>query len=327
MANVKEIKDRMRSINDTKKITSAMYLISSNKVRRARKMLEETEPYFIKIQQQLDLIMSHLPPGTEDKFLDLGQLKEIKDRKRGFLIITDDKGLAGAYNHNILKACEEEFKKSSQPPRIYAVGEVGRSHFKKMGYEIAAEFQYTVQNPTISRAREIAMVLVDDYLEGKIEELVIVYTMLLHHTLSKVSKTTLLPLSVPDDVRTVIEINPYDIAAQDDEEVRALLDQLEKSQLKMLPNPVAVLDNTVPSLLIGYVYSALVEAYCTVQNDRMLAMDAANKNANDMIKNLSILYNRQRQAQITQEITEIVSGARAHKKDDEEDEYSDEVRD
>lgn len=325
MANVKEIRDRMRSINDTKKITSAMYLISSNKVRKARKMLEETEPYFIKIQEQLDLIMSHLPPGTEDKFLDIGEKKDIKDRKRGFLIITDDKGLAGAYNHNILKACEEEFKKSDQPPRIYAVGEVGRSHFKKQGYEIAAEFQYTVQNPTISRARDITTVLVDDFLEGKIDELLIVYTMLLHHTLSKVSKNTLLPLSVPDDVRTVIAINPYDINTYEDDEVRELLDKLEKSQLKMLPDPVAVLDNTVPSLLIGYVYSALVEAYCTVQNDRMLAMDAANKNANDMIKDLSILYNRQRQAQITQEITEIVSGARAHKKDDDEDEFEDEV--
>ncbi|MBQ9631412.1 MAG: F0F1 ATP synthase subunit gamma, partial [Lachnospiraceae bacterium] len=162
MASEKEIRDRMKSINDTLKITNAMYLISSNKVRKARRMLAETEPFFLRVQDILDVIITHLPPGTSDSVLDLGQVPPMEERKRCYLVITDDKGLAGAYNHNVLKAAEAEIEKSRQDPRIYAVGEVGRSHFQKAGYELAGNFRYTVQSPNISRARDITAVLVDD---------------------------------------------------------------------------------------------------------------------------------------------------------------------
>ncbi len=320
MASIKEIRDRMRSINDTLKITNAMYLISSNKVRKARRMLQETEPFFIRVSDMLDLIMRHLPPGTTDVFLDLGQFPPLEERRRSYLIITDDKGLAGAYNHNVLKAADAEFEKCRTTPRIYAVGEVGRSHFQKRGMEIAGHFQYTVQSPTISRARDITSVLVDEFLEGNMDELVVIYTMMKRGVLSEVQVRTLLPLSVPTDVKTVLSIDPEDRAAMDDEDIRNLLENLEKESFQMLPNPNAVLDNMVPSLLIGYVYGALVEAFCTVQNDRMLAMDAANKNATDMLKRLEMTYNRERQSRITQEITEISSGARAKRKKMYEDE-------
>lgn len=322
MASVKEIRDRMKSINDTLKITNAMYLISSNKVRKARRMLAETEPFFLRVQDMLELIMRHLPPGTQDIFLDLGQVPPMEERRRSYLVITDDKGLAGAYNHNILKAADAEFEKSHIDPRVYAVGEVGRQHFQKLGYEIAGEFQYTVQSPTISRARDITNVLVDEYLAGEMDELVIVYTMMKRGTLSEVQVRTLLPLTVPEDVMTVLSIDPDDNAVRDDANIRSLLEALEKEEFQLLPNPNAVLDNMVPSLLIGYVYGALVEAFCTVQNDRMMAMDAANKNASEMLKTLETSYNRERQSQITSEITEIVSGARANqkKRNDEEDE-------
>ena len=323
MASVKEIRDRMKSINDTLKITNAMYLISSNKVRKARRMLAETEPFFFRVQDMLELIMRHMPPGTVDPFLDLGQLPPIEDRKRDYLIITDDKGLAGAYNHNIIKAANAEFEKSSNSPRIFAVGEVGRSHFQKLGYEIAGNFLYTVQSPTISRARDITNVLVDEFLNGQTDELVVIYTMMKRGTISEVQVRTLLPLTVPEDVMTILSIDPDDQSVRDDENIRSLLENLEREEFQMLPSPNAVLDNMVPSLLIGYVYGALVEAFCTVQNDRMLAMDAANKNASEMLKDLETRYNRERQSQITQEITEIVSGARANRNkhsDDEEDE-------
>ncbi len=301
-----------------------MYLISSNKVRKARRMLAETEPFFLRVQDMMDLIMKHLPPGTQDIFLDLGQRPEMAKRRRSYLVITDDKGLAGAYNHNIMKAAEAEFKKSEVPPRIYAIGEVGRSHFLKLGYEIAGSFQYTIQSPTISRARDITSVLVNDYFAGEMDELVVIYTMMKHGTISEVQVETLLPLTVPDEVMTVINVDPNDHAAKDDKEVRTLLEKQERAEFALLPNPTAVLDNMVPSLLIGYVYGALVEAFCTVQNDRMIAMDAANKNASEMLKDLETRYNRERQSQITQEITEIVSGARANRGKREEDEEEDE---
>ena len=323
MASVKEIRDRMKSINDTLKITNAMYLISSNKVRKARRMLAETEPFFIRVQEMMELIMRHLPPGTQDIFLDLGQVPELEERRRSYLVITDDKGLAGAYNHNIMKAAEAEFVKSRKPPRIYAIGEVGRSHFQKLGYEIAGNFQYTVQSPTISRARDIASALVNDYFAGEMDELVVIYTMMKHGTISEVQVRKLLPLAVPEEVMTVISVDPEDHAAKDDKEVRSLLEKQEREEFALLPDPNAVLDNMVPSLLIGYVYGALVEAFCTVQNDRMIAMDAANKNATEMLKDLETRYNRERQTQITQEITEIVSGARANRKKHEDDDEED----
>ena len=325
MASVKEIRDRMKSINDTLKITNAMYLISSNKVRKARRMLAETEPFFIRVQEMLDVIMSHLPPGTRDIFLDLGQVPPMQERKRCYLVITDDKGLAGAYNHNVLKAADAEFSRSHYEPRIYAVGEVGRSHFIKSGYHLAGNFMYTVQSPTISRARDITSVLVDDYRNNEIDELVVVYTEMKRGTISEVQVRTLLPLSVPEDVKTVLNADIEDDAVRDDETVRNLLETLEKEEFQMLPDPNAVLDNMVPSLLIGYVYGALVEAFCTVQNDRMLAMDAANKNASAMLKELETRYNRERQSKITQEITEITSGARANRRkyEDDEDETED----
>ena len=320
MASVKEIRDRMKSINDTLKITNAMYLISSNKVRKARRMLAETEPFFFRVQDMLELIMRHMPPGTVDPFLDLGQLPPMEERKRDYLIITDDKGLAGAYNHNIIKAANAEFEKCINKPRIFAVGEVGRSHFQKSGYEISGNFLYTVQSPTISRARDITNVLVDEFLSGQTDELVVICTMMKRGTISEVQVRTLLPLSVPEDVMTVLSIDPNDQSARDDENIRSLLENLEREEFQMLPSPNAVLDNMVPSLLIGYVYGALVEAFCTVQNDRMLAMDAANKNASAMLKDLETRYNRERQSQITQEITEIVSGARANRSKHSEDE-------
>ena len=223
-----------------------------------------------------------------------------------------------------VKAADAEFERTKEPPRIYAVGEVGRQHFQKMGFDIAGQFQYTVQSPTISRARDITNVLVDEYLAGEMDELVVIYTMMKRGTLSEVQVRTLLPLSVPEDVMTILSIDPEDNAVRDDATIRSLLETLEKEEFQLLPNPNAVLDNMVPSLLIGYVYGALVEAFCTVQNDRMLAMDAANKNASEMLRNLEMSYNRERQSQITQEITEITSGARAnakkHQDDDDEDE-------
>ncbi len=316
MANVKEIRDRIKSINDTKKITNAMYLISSNKMRKARKMLEETEPFFFRVQEMMQRVMRHLPPGTKDRFLDLGQMPKMRQRRRTYLVITDDKGLAGAYNHNIMKAAEAEFEKSEIPPRIFAVGEVGRQHFEKSRYELTGQFRYTIQNPTISRARDITSVLVQEYLDGKMDELVAIYTMMKNSTLSEVQVKTLLPLSVPDDILRHIRKSdkgenadalPDNAATQEISDTQGI----SSREFLMLPDPVTVLDHIIPSSIIGFVYGALVEAFCTVQNDRMMAMDSANKNAADMLRELGMRYNRERQSMITQEITEIVSGARA----------------
>lgn len=298
MANIKEIQNRIKSVNDTMKITNAMYMIASNKLRKARKMLQETEPYFYAVQGMIGRVMRHLPDESEDLFLNQHKGKDPKDIKRGYIIMTGDKGLAGAYNHNVLKLAEEHMKNDGDNWKLYVIGEVGRQYFLQRNIPVEEQFHYTAQNPTLSRARWISSMVIEPYLRGEIDEIDIIYTAMKNSIVCETHFDKLLPLERPKEMEKP--------------KVEGFV--LPQESFLMLPSPEAVLDNIVPSLVTGYIYGAMVEAFCSVQNSRMMAMDTANDNAKEMIHNLSIQYNRQRQAQITQEITEVAAGAKALKR-------------
>ena len=138
MANTREIQSRMKSIQDTMKITNAMYTISSSKLKKARKTLTDTEPYFYSLQQMISRILRHIPEMDNPYFDARPQIKP-EDRKIGYIVVSADKGLAGAYNHNILKLAEEKVR---QAPNVslYIVGQVGRAHFTEQGIPVAKEF-------------------------------------------------------------------------------------------------------------------------------------------------------------------------------------------
>nr|WP_292165702.1 ATP synthase F1 subunit gamma [Butyrivibrio sp.] len=299
MADIKEIQDRIKSVNDTMKITNAMYMIASNKLRKARKMLEETEPYFYAARGMLDRVMRHLPEDSKDPFLNQHEDKDPKDVIRGYIVITDDKGLAGAYNHNVLKLAEEHIRQDGDNWKLYVIGEIGRQYFLRKNIPVDEEFHYTAQNPTLSRARWISSMVLEPYLAGKLDEVNIIYTAMKNSLVCETHFEKLLPLERPKNNNEMLKM-------------AGITTPLE--EFLMLPSPEAVLDNIVPSLVTGYIYGAMVEAFCSVQNSRMMAMDTANDNAKQMIHELSIQYNRQRQARITQEITEIAAGARALKR-------------
>ena len=161
MANAREILDRMKSIQDTMKITNAMYMISSSKLKKAKASLDETEPYFYSMQMAIGRILRHVPDMKSEFF---NQRPEIKpeDRKVGYIVVTADKGLAGSYNHNIFKDVEECLKNNSHA-KLFVVGEMGRHYFEKKGLEIAHQFHYTAQNPSVSRARNITEKILADY--------------------------------------------------------------------------------------------------------------------------------------------------------------------
>ncbi len=297
MANIKEIRERIESVNDTRKITNAMYLISSTKLRKARKMLADTEPFFFETKAMMERIVKNLPEGTKNIFLESREnVPEVKIR-RGYIVFTDDKGLAGAYNHNVLRLAEEKISKDKGQYKLFVIGEVGRYHFDSEDMDIEEFFLFTSQNPTLHRARKISAEIMEYYFERKVDEFYIVYTTMKGAT-CQARCEKLLPLDFLTDLhskQSVIKGTMYE-------------------EFLMEPSPCAVLDNIVPNYVTGFIYGALVESFCSVQHSRMMAMDSAGKNAEKMITDLTKKYNRQRQALITQEITEVVSGAKALKK-------------
>ena len=293
MASAKEIQDRMRSIKDTLKITNAMYMISSSKLKKSKKMLADTEPYFYTLQSEMSRILRHLPDMNSIYFKTNAEIPERK-RKAGYIVITADKGLAGSYNHNILKLAEEELEKRDDY-KLFVPGELGRHYFEQKGINIDKQFHFVVQDPSLSRARRIAEDLLKLYHENQLDELYIIYTTMVNAMQEEAQVAQLLPLKKTDFKIPV----PIDIP-------------LEGLALK--PSAEEVMDHIVPNYVVGFVYGALVEAFSCEQNARMMAMEGATNSAKQMLKELDIEYNRARQAAITQEITEVIAGAKSQKK-------------
>ncbi len=203
--------------------------------------------------------------------------------------------MAGAYNHNVLKLAQETLHGEGSW-KLYVVGETGRHYFTGKGIAIEEQFHYTAQNPSLHRARFIGETVVEAFLREELDEVHLIYTAMENSLVSEPASMKLLPLREEDYV------SKTDTAGVFAEEI------------PLKPSPQAVLRNVIPGCIVGYVYGALVESFCSEQNSRMLAMEAANKNASSMIRELSVTYNRARQALITQEITEVVAGAKAQKK-------------
>lgn len=288
MASIKEIRSRMDSIRDTMKITNAMYMISSAKLKKAKKMLDDTEPYFVTLQSEMERILRHIPELKSPYF----EQREVKTK--GFLVVTADKGMAGAYNHNILKLTEEMMAQSNDS-RLYVLGELGRHYFEQKKVNIDEQFHYTVQNPSLSRSRNVAEKIIDDYLEHRVDEVWLIYTRMINSMTAEPRAIQLLPLKRSDFHFDI----PLDVHIEN---------------LMMKPSPEAVMHKIVPNYVIGYIYGALVESFASEQNSRLLAMQAATDSASKMLGELDMIYNRARQAAITQEITEVIGGVKALKK-------------
>ena len=292
MAGITEIRGRMRSIQQTLKITNAMYLISSAKVKKARKQLQEVEPYFDRLAKTILDIFRH-SPQLQHRYIE-GHHKPKEERKTGFVVITGDKGLAGAYNHNVLKLAESYLARK-QDSTLFLIGQMGRHYFEKKNIPIDAEFMYTAQDPTLDRAQDICDTLVDLYERGALDEIYLVFT----HSYSAMRME-------PE----IIKLLPLDRAMLSARRGLSEADQY-RDVVRYEPSPEAVLDVLVPGVLRGYLFAALVESFCSEPNSRMPAMDSASASARDMLKTLSLEFNRARQGAITQEITEIAGGAEA----------------
>lgn len=292
MASITEIRSRMRSVEQTLKITNAMYLISSAKVKKARKQLSEVEPYFDRLAKTILDIFRH-SPDLQHRYIE-GHEKPKEERKTGFVVITGDKGLAGAYNHNVLKLAESYLARKKDPT-LFLIGQMGRHYFEKKHISIDGEFMYTAQDPTLERAREIVDTLVGLFEQGALDDIYLVFT----HTYSAMRME-------PE----IIKLLPLDRAMLSARRGLSEADQY-RDAVRYEPSKEAVLDVLVPGVLKGYMFAALVESFCSEQNARMTAMDTASDSAKEMLNSLSLEFNRARQGAITQEITEIAGGAAA----------------
>lgn len=292
MANAREIQSRIKSIKDTKKITNAMYMVSSSKLQKARRDLLNTEPYFFAIQDCLAEILS-VAPEAGNKFFSQRESKTGRERKIGYLVITADKGLAGAYNHNVIKQVEE-FVLNEEDDMLFIVGQVGRHYFERRSIPVDISFNYTAQNPSMNRARHIAEKLIELFLEEKIDEVYVIYTKMVNSITVEPVSQKILPLK-KEHIEKAENSGHYELA-------------------EFMPDVQTVFDKIVPNYVAGFIYGALIESYCSEHNSRMMAMQKATDAAADMIKQLGIRYNRARQAAITQEITEVIAGSKAQKK-------------
>jgi F-type H+-transporting ATPase subunit gamma len=293
MASTSEIRRRIGSVRQTQKITHAMYLISQAKLRKAKQDLSNTRPYFDALQTEIGRVFN-ADSSIESRYL----MPEDANARplpgvAACLLITADKGLAGAYNQNAIRQAQQ-FLAANEGAELYVVGEYGRRWFSQRGIPIERSFLYTAQNPTLQRARQISELLLERYDAGEINAVHVIYTDMKNGLEATVRQAQLLPLH-----RERFSTAKADTAGG--------------STFEFVPNAAAVLDNAVRSCLTGFIYSALVDSFCSEQSARMTAMNAADQNAEELLKDLSVQYNRARQAAITQEITEVSAGERAQR--------------
>lgn len=295
MASTKEIKNRIKSVSDTQKITNAMYLISSTKMRRARKEAEQTKPYFDLLRREIRRMFA-VEGDVTSRYLDSSVDEEVAGGRNGILVITADKGLAGSYNQFVTKDAEALMARSDEY-KLYIVGDYGWRYFRTHGCNVCEEFQHSMNQPSLAMARDITRELLDEFDDGAFDRLYVCYT--------EYSGGMRAGNAMHD---RLIPFDKDDFVPEGGEK-----DASASTVFEYEPDVQTVLERIMQSYLVGYVYSALVNSYSSEQSARMMAMDAANDNASELLSELKREYNHVRQNAITQEITEISSGARSLK--------------
>ena len=293
MESLRDIRNRINSVQKTMKITNAMYLMASSKLKKARKALEETEPYFESLQRAISKIILHTDL-TNERFFATDKVIPAAEVRQGYIVITSDRGLAGAYNHNVCRIAEQELKKFPHAV-LFCIGLAGHNYFNRhpeLAFRMDEEYCFSAATPSIWRARELADHIIELFLAGELDEVHVVYTKMQNALVTTTEMIQLLPLRgelFPSNkvVEQEVYIEDFD------------------------PSPSAVLRQVVPNYVKGILYGTMVESYAAEQNARMTAMDSATENAKEIVSDLSLEYNRIRQAAITTEITEVVSGAAA----------------
>ncbi len=283
MASMRDIKRRRSSIQSTQQITKAMKLVSTVKLQKAKTHAEQTDPYFQYMYRTVTSILAR--SGN----MDHPYLRDNGSDKIAVVVITSNRGLAGGYNSNIIKLVQNSGIPAGKV-ELYAIGTKGRETLERKGYKVVEDASDVIENPTYKDAMDICNKVLKDFTEGKIGQIYLAYT---HFKNTVVHVPTLMKL-LP------VEFSETEIKAAD----KNLIMNYE-------PNEREALDMIIPKYVTSIFYGALVEAVASENGARMQAMDSATSNAEEMISDLSLKYNRARQGAITQELTEIIAGAEA----------------
>lgn len=287
-ASMKDIKLRIKSVESTMQITKAMELVASSKLRRAKERQERARPYFLELRSTMDLI-----EATTTDFSSPYQVKRPVERQC-LIVIAGDRGLAGGYNSNVFKHYEGLIAADPVNTCVIPIGKRSTEYFKRRGVEILTEAFNEAATITVADCFEIAKLVTKGYLAGEYDRVGVVYTRFVSLLTQTTDSVGLLPLTPggtnngtakPDQASGVHPLVLYE------------------------PSPNAVFHAIVPNFIAGMIYGAMCESVASELGARRTAMDAASKNASEMIDDLSLRYNRARQGAITQEITEIVAGA------------------
>lgn len=304
MPNLKDIKSRIQSVQNTQKITKAMKMVAAAKVKRAESSVKASRPFS---QQLLEMFRRMLATTGEldsngktfDKPLDnYPELLSKRDtiKTEGLVVVTSNKGLAGAYNANIVRTVLKKIEENSQnnvETLLYIVGQKGISALQhKQHVNIEKKYIAVADKPSSSAANMIAEDITEDYVSGKIDKIEIITTRFNNMMSYSVQDWTVLPIKIEKEENNVVEA---------------------KALMEFIPDTNSILQKLVPMFITNSIFQALLEASASELASRMTAMSAASKNAEEMINNLTVSYNKARQSAITQELIEIISGASAQK--------------
>ncbi|TMV47130.1 ATP synthase F1 subunit gamma [Paenibacillus mesophilus] len=279
---MREIKRQVKSTQNMKQITKAMEMVAASNLRRAQEAAQAARPYSEKIKE----VITSIAAGTKGIKNPILQARDIK--KTGYLVITTDRGLAGGFNANLLRKLIQTIRskhKSQDEYTIFVVGRKGRDFLKKRGFPVMGEVTGLADTPKFADIKVLASQAVQNYVDGKYDELYLVYNKF-HNAISQEPVLNrLLPLEMSEGKAV--------------------------ANYEYEPSPEEVLDVLLPKYAETLVFSALLESKAGEFGARMTAMGNATRNATEMIARYTLMYNRARQASITQEISEIVAGANA----------------
>ncbi len=286
MASMRDIKRRKSSIQGTQQITKAMKLVSTVKLQRARASAERSKEYFNCMYDTVNSILARVG-HIDHKYLNSGE-----SEKKAVIVITANRGLAGGYNSNVEKLVMRHPDWKKEDLVIYSIGSKGREAFQRHGYEVHECNNDIIEGPAYADAMALSGQLLKSYADGEIGEIYLAYTAF---------KNTV------SHVPTLLKLLPVEVQAPAENE--------EKNQVETLmnfePQEEEALDMLIPKYVTSLIYGALMEAVASENGARMQAMDNATSNAEEMISDLALKYNRARQSSITQELTEIIAGAEA----------------